>query len=245
MTQPTYTDAQIEQPYEEPRAAAPLAVRREEAAPIEPRGADAAEITPQRPVRQSRETDDVELALACAWLEFPPVEKSRTADVTKGSTSFSYSYAALPDVYAAVGDILRKYKLAPTFRPTRGHMVCRIFHVPSRQWIEGDLPVPPTDARLGVQAIGGALTYQQRRLLCAMLGIVLKEDDDGALASAAAKMPPALRDDARALAAEPGGRVELIARMKSHRVAPDIQRAALVLFDEVAAELAERQPGAT
>jgi len=90
-----------------------------------------------------------------------------------------------------------------------------------------------------VQAIGGALTYQMRRLICAMLGIVLEDDDDGALATAAAKMPQGLRDDARELATQPGGRIELLARMKRNRIAPDVQRAALALHDEVAAETAQ------
>lgn len=206
-------------------------------APMARRPEPAAEITAQMPVRQSRTTDSLEMALALAWLDFPAVRKERNAEVSKGSMTYTYQYASLPDVYAAVTPHLRKHQIAPTFRPTRGHVVCRLFHVPSGQWVEGDLPMPPTEARLGVQAIGGALTYQMRRLLCAMLGIVLEDDDDGALATAAAKMPAPLRDDARALAREPGGRVELIVRMKASRIANDIQRAALGIFDEVAEEL--------
>jgi hypothetical protein len=218
------------------RGTAPMV--RHEPAPMTRRPEAAAEVTTDMPVRQSRTTEALEMALASAWLEFPTLKKSRPAEITKGSTTYTYQYVSLPDVYEAVGPTLRKHQIAPTFRPTRGHIVCRLFHVPSGQWVEGDLPVPPTDARLGVQAIGGAITYQQRRLLCAMLGLVLEDDDDGALATAAAKMPPALRDDARQLAGEPGGRLELLARMKGSRVGADIQRAALALFDEVVAEIA-------
>ncbi len=234
---PTQNALSDDQPYEEHRGAGPLALRPHEAAAMA-RARDDDEPAPdvQRPIRQSRTTDALEMALAQIWLELPPLKKSREAEITKGNTRFTYQFSSLPDVDALSGPTLKKYQVARTFTPTRGHVVCRLFHVPSGQWKEGDLPMPPTDVRLGVQAIGGALTYQMRRLICAMLGIVLEDDDDGAIATAAAKMPPALRDDARALATEPGGRIELIARMKGSRVAPDVQRAALALFDEVAAE---------
>ncbi len=221
------------------RTAQPLALRDPEGAAMMP----ARERDAQHPVRQSRGTDELELAIASAWLEFPPLKKSRPADIKKGATEYTYYFASLPDVDAMTVETLKKHRLARTFTPTRGHVVCRLFHVPSRQWKEGDLPMPPTEARLGVQAIGGALTYQMRRLICAMLGIVLEDDDDGALATAAAKMPDGLRDDARILATEPGGRIELLARMKQSRIAPDVQKAALALFDEVAAEVGPPKDG--
>lgn len=240
----TVTDTEVGEAEELRNVVGPLALRQPEqramSARTEGRDEQAAD-EPQRPVRQSRSTDALELALAKVWLELPPLRKGREAAIEKGRTSFVYQYASLPDVDAMSAPTLKKYQIARTFTPTRGHIVCRLFHVPSGEWKEGDLPVPPTDARLGVQAIGGALTYQMRRLICAMLGIVLEDDDDGALATAAAKMPDGLRDDARILATEAGGRIELIARMKQSRVAADIQRAALALFDEVAAEAGARR----
>ncbi len=233
---PTRSDD--EQPYDEPRGSGAIAVHDPQAAAMQP----ARERDAQHPVRQSRGgTEDLELALAKVWLELPPLKKGREALIEKGRTSFTYGFASLPDVDAMSAPTLKKHQVARTFTPTRGHVICRLFHVPSGQWKEGDLPMPPTDARLGVQAIGGALTYQMRRLVCAMLGIVLEDDDDGAIATAAAKMPPGLRDDARALAVEAGGRIELLARMKESRIGPDVQKAALALFDEVAAEASAAQ----
>jgi len=240
MTDTSTTDRTYEyEPAEEPRGTAPLAVREPDAATLARPRDDAPATDPQRPIRQSRSTDALEMDLAKVWLELPPLRKGREAEIAKGATRFTYQFASLPDVDAMSAPTLKKYQIARTFTPTRGHVICRLFHVPSGQWKEGDLPVPPTDARLGVQAIGGALTYQMRRLICAMLGIVLEDDDDGALATAAAKMPQGLRDDARELATQPGGRIELLARMKRNRIAPDVQRAALALHDEVAAETAQ------
>jgi len=115
-------------------------------------------------------------ALAAAELTNPP--KSARAD----TGSFSYTYAPLDEVLAAVRPGLRKQGV--TITQAAGSVdgqpavVTRLFHV-SGEWLEaGPLVLPGGTA----QAIGSAITYGRRYQLLAILGLAA-EDDDGLVAS--------------------------------------------------------------
>ena len=190
--QPTST-REIDQTYEEPRAAAPLAQRPQEQAAIVRREPQAA-MQPAAPPparapgpRTSDGTDIIFRELACAQLEFADVKKTREAVIQKGATRYTYMYANLADVTAAVMPALKAHNIVPMQIPMGDRVYVRLVHGPSGQWIEGGLPLVLPDHGADVQRLGSALTYVRRYLLCMLLGIVAgDEDDDGASAT-----PPA------------------------------------------------------
>lgn len=161
------------------RPDAPMAPRREDAPMRAPTQAQIAAAGP----RTSEGTDIIYREIALAQLEFGEVTKTRTATIRR---DFSYKYANLADVTAAIMPALKAHGLVPMQIPMGNRVYVRIIHGPSGQWIEGGLPLVLPDHGADVQRLGSALTYVRRYLLCMMLGIVAgDEDDDGAEATAA------------------------------------------------------------
>lgn len=117
--------------------------------------------------------------------ELPTVPKSKTAKVkTKTGADFSYAYADLADVTAAVTPLLTKHGLSFTCLPRRCEdgvyeLVGVLLHVGGDS-IDGALPIRGADP----QAIGSAITYARRYLLGCLTGVVTDADDDGAAAAA-------------------------------------------------------------
>jgi hypothetical protein len=131
------------------------------------------------------DTQTPEQAFAAALVEFqsslPHVGKGSTADTGK----FSYTYAALPDIFDAVLPALTANGLSFTAAPamTEHGFVLRfaLLHSAGHRE-EGAYPLPdPT--RATPQQIGSAITYGRRYCFCAVTGIAPDEDDDGAAAS--------------------------------------------------------------
>jgi hypothetical protein len=117
--------------------------------------------------------------------ELPTVPKGKTAKVkTKTGADFSYAYADLADVTAAVTPLLTKHGLSFTCLPRRCEdgvyeLVGVLMHVGGDS-IDGALPIRGGDP----QAIGSAITYARRYLLGCLTGVVTDDDDDGAHAAA-------------------------------------------------------------
>ena len=120
-------------------------------------------------------------ALAAVQAELPAGKKTRSADVKnkEGRFLYSYAYADLADVSAAIMPILGKHGLAFTAFP--GHQPDGKFGL--RYWlmhsdggtIEGFYEI--TDQG-GMQMVGGRITYARRYCLCAVTGIAAEEDVD-------------------------------------------------------------------
>lgn len=123
-------------------------------------------------------------ALAAVQAELPTIPKSKTANTAK----FSYSYADLADVTAALYPILSRHGLAFTCCPIymEGGFVMRglLLHS-SGESLTGELPIKGADA----QAIGSAITYMRRYLLSSMVGAVTDDDEDGQIATQRARNP--------------------------------------------------------
>ncbi|MFH2072760.1 MAG: ERF family protein [Actinomycetota bacterium] len=121
-------------------------------------------------------------AFVTAWAELPPVEKTKTATIpTKTGGSFTYTYADLATVIAAVRPVFAKHGLAVTQSAVDADegvgIITRIIH--KGGWTEtyGPTVVPFTgDAR----SAGGAITYARRYGLTAALGIATDDDTDAA-----------------------------------------------------------------
>jgi hypothetical protein len=115
----------------------------------------------------------------------PRVTKGETANVqTKTGHRYSYQYASLADIHAAVLPVLSRHGLAWTTMPTiredgRYVLHCELAHV-SGESRTCEMPLP---SMCTPQELGSALTYARRYALCSIVGIAPDEDDDGAAAT--------------------------------------------------------------
>jgi len=137
-------------------------------------------------------TDTKPMTLADALVQLqsmlPDVGKGHTAEVeTKTGRKYSYTFADLADVTAAIMPKLAEVGLAFSAKPTltdEGRFVLRyvLWHT-SGDNDGGDYPLPdPT--RASAQEIGSAITYARRYSLTAVTGLAPGgEDDDGKAAS--------------------------------------------------------------
>lgn len=125
-------------------------------------------------------------ALTVAQQKFPSITKSKEAKVeTRGGASYSYNYADIADVLAAVRPILNDQGISIVQHTDvragldgsyRHVLVTRIYHTDGSflqsEWVLRDLDQP--------QAVGGDLTYFRRYQLSALIGIASEDDDDNA-----------------------------------------------------------------
>jgi hypothetical protein len=120
-------------------------------------------------------------AVAAVQAELPVVGKGHEATVKSDKGSYTYKYANLANVNAAILPLLSKHGLAWTTRPTldeSGKFVLKyeLRHVAGEK-IDGAYPLPTTTRP---QEMGSAITYARRYTLCAVTGLAPEEDDDNA-----------------------------------------------------------------
>ncbi|MGZ0150685.1 ERF family protein [Kribbella sp. WER1] len=123
-------------------------------------------------------TPELNAALAAVQAELPSVHKAETAD----TGSYTYSYADLASVSAAVLPLLGAHGLAFTAWPSvndQGKFVLRyeLLHKSGEQKA-GEYPIGGGNA----QQIGSSITYARRYALCAVTGVAPDDDDDAAAA---------------------------------------------------------------
>jgi hypothetical protein len=116
--------------------------------------------------------------------EFDPIVKDTSVTIPTTGASYSYKYAALPDIIESVQKVLHDNGL--TLVQSVGGDIdriaveTRIYHSSGHVEFFGPLVLKVAgDAK----AAGSAITYARRYALCAALGIAPDEDDDGARAS--------------------------------------------------------------
>lgn len=145
---------------------------------------------------QSEQINELAAALAKAQGMFKPVVKDKTARVRmKSGGEYSYSYADLASVMDAIRGPLAANGLACaqaiTMHSEGGmYLDTRILHS-SGQWIGSTYPLPSGGA---AQEMGSAQTYARRYSLCALVGIVAEDDDDGERAAVTKPQPAKARD---------------------------------------------------
>lgn len=119
-------------------------------------------------------------ALVAAQAEFPAIARNCTAKVTmKAGGTYTFDYADLPSVLAAVKPVLQRHGL------TMLHCVVshdginwlrsKLLHA-SGESIEAEVAIPFDGAR--IQELGSAITYMRRYQTLAMLDICADDDDD-------------------------------------------------------------------
>lgn len=98
---------------------------------------------------------------------------------------FKSHYADLPACWESVRGPLAANNLAVVqtteVTPAGAVVLVTTLTHTSGEWIKGSYPINPV--KQDPQAIGSAVTYARRYALCAMIGIVADEDDDGNRAS--------------------------------------------------------------
>lgn len=142
-------------------------------------------MTPDAPARwaigdlvfeaSANSTPKLDAALAKAQGELKP------AAMTKTNPAFgNRKYADLADIWEAARPVLSKHGIAVTQWPvhsgdTRLHVVTRL--ACEGEWLMARFSMPVE--RPNAHGVGSAATYAKRFSLCAVLGIVGEEDDDG------------------------------------------------------------------
>lgn len=135
-----------------------------------------------------RPLDELAEALAKFQAEVPVVPKKQTAKIqTDRGRDYSYTYADLADITAAAMPILAKHGLSftalPTSRGDRPPVLRGVLLHTSGQRVTGELPITGRTP----QEIGSSLTYGRRYLFGCLTGVVTDDDEDGQLATRAAK----------------------------------------------------------
>lgn len=129
---------------------------------------------------QSEQIDKIAAALAKAQGAFASIKKDKTASIrSNNGASYSYSYADLASVIDAIRKPLAEngiaYIQAIQTVDSGMYLDTRLIHS-SGQWISSTYPLP---AGGRAQEMGSAQTYARRYALCALVGVVAEDDDDG------------------------------------------------------------------
>jgi hypothetical protein len=135
-------------------------------------------------LQSSDEVAGIIEALCKAQAKFGTVGKDRTANITSARGSYTYSYATLSSVIAAIRPALNEQGIAlvqsanivNTERAVVLQVDTRFLHT-SGQWLGSVLRLPLGDAT--PQGMGSLLTYLRRYGLSALAGVASEEDDDG------------------------------------------------------------------
>jgi ERF superfamily protein len=115
-------------------------------------------------------------SLAKAQASFPRIERDKEVTVkTKTGGSYTFKYAPLDSILAAVRGPLSDNGLALVQTLDEGDLVTMLLHDGGARII-GRTPLPEAE---GIQAYGSAITYLRRYSIQALLGIAAEEDDDG------------------------------------------------------------------
>ena len=146
-------------------------------------------------MKHSEQFTAIASALARAAAEFAAIQKNRTVTVnTRSGGSYTFTYATLDAIVAAVRPALSKHELvlvqsvvteevihseADGVRTEREELLeTRLIHS-SGEWFSNMTPVLVSDGENSAQAYGSAITYARRYGITQLLCIVADEDDDG------------------------------------------------------------------
>lgn len=134
-------------------------------------------------------------ALAAAQAELPHVGKDNRATVKSDKGQYSYTYADLAGISAAVLPVLARHGLAwvtmPTMHGERFVLRYDLMHR-SGESVGGWYPLRSDGTP---QQMGSAITYARRYCLCAVTGVAPDDDDDGQAAQQQAREAPPRREE--------------------------------------------------
>lgn len=125
-------------------------------------------------ISASSDMDQLAPALVAALAEMPTIPKHRTATVAiKAGGGYSYSYADISDILAAVRPVLARHGLALFQLVGTDNLTTVVMHV-SGQYIGSQCSLPDATGK----ELGAALTYLRRYAASAILCLAADEDTD-------------------------------------------------------------------
>lgn len=180
-------------------------------------------------VKLEPERDQLTAALAAVQAELPKVGKGNTAKVeTRQGGSYTYTYANLGEVTAAILPLLGRHGLAWSCKPTMtaaGFVLVYELRHTSGQADRGTWPLPDP-SRATPQEVGSAITYARRYALCCATGVAPDEDDDDAAAASTVRptaQPKATRGQrSSSPASEPAAAADEPTKAKAERTPEQI-----------------------
>jgi len=123
-------------------------------------------------------------AMAAFQANLPEIKKTLTARI-QGRAQFSYTYAPLDEMLAAVRPVLGAHGLSVSWRtpapqPDRVSVACRVAHELGHVEDSGEVstPIDNTSSATPPQRVGSAMTYCRRYSMMNILGIAPEADDD-------------------------------------------------------------------
>jgi hypothetical protein len=136
--------------------------------------------------------DRLNAAFAAAQGEFPAIPKNKTARVKmraeKGGGEYTYKYADLAEVLSACTPALSKHGLSirQPLKRIQGllFLVTELHHASGQYATDDGLKIHENGSP---QEMGSELTYMRRYAACCMLGVSPDADEDGKIATDAAK----------------------------------------------------------
>lgn len=115
-------------------------------------------------------------ALIRAQGKFPPILKTKTAEIKGDKGTYSFSYAPLQEILHTLLPTLQEENMALIQGFDGFSLVTTLMHE-SGEWISHSMEMP--HAYPSPRAYGSELTFRRRYAVTAVLGLASEEDDDG------------------------------------------------------------------
>ena len=158
-------------------------------------------------MRQSEQTDKIDIALSNLWAELGNPPKNRKVNVKSEKGQYQFEYATLDSIYDMLRPLLAKHKIAiahgmePGATESVFFVTTRLLH--GGQWIEA--AVPAKAERPGMQGMGSAITYAKRYGVGLVIPMIADFDDDANAADGNSFGPAAQAQRATPAKAAPKG----------------------------------------
>lgn len=123
-------------------------------------------------MKTSEQINEIAKALSEFQSNLPKIEKD--ANVNLGS--YSFSYAPLETIIQAIKPLLKQTGLSFLHVMNDSILECIILHSSGQCINTGGIAIKMSNK---MQDMGSSMTYARRYTLCAALGIVAEDDDDG------------------------------------------------------------------
>lgn len=115
-------------------------------------------------------------ALINAQGAFPPIVKTKTAEIKGDKANFTFSYAPLDEILHVLKPTLQANGLALIQGVEGFNLETTLFHQ-SGEWITHSMEMPHNYTN--PRAYGSELSYRRRYSVTSVLGVVAEDDDDG------------------------------------------------------------------
>lgn len=127
-------------------------------------------------MEQTEQINELATALAKAQAEFPLIPRNKIARVRSAKANYTYTYADLADIFAAVRPALSKHGLSVSQIIDGDILQTWLMHTSGQRLIARIKLVFAGSSNM--QESGIELTYRRRHSICAILGVMAEDDED-------------------------------------------------------------------